>query len=110
MTEPTPRDLLAEALCHEYHPMHWDVAYGNRAKPCQACVIHAARLLASPALDALVAERVAALAEGHAALVGLARGMFPTADGLRDPEAWAYQAAGQVREFLAAALTERRPS
>jgi hypothetical protein len=43
------RDALAEvalaaALCHEYHPMHWDVAYGNRNRPCGACRIHAAAL------------------------------------------------------------------
>jgi len=37
-------DALAAALCREYHPMHWDVAYSNRTKPCGACRIHAARL------------------------------------------------------------------
>lgn len=58
---PTEQEW-AEALCREYHPMHWDVSYGNRSKACQACQIHAA------ALRPLIArEREAARAEGAAA-------------------------------------------
>ena len=47
-------ERLTEALCREYHPMHWDMGYGKRNKPCGACRIHAQRL--AP----LVAEEVAA--------------------------------------------------
>ncbi len=35
---------LAEALCREYHPMHWDVMYGNHKMPCGACRVHGASL------------------------------------------------------------------
>lgn len=45
MTESAEIEALAEALCREYHPMHWDVTYRNRSTPCQACLIHAARLV-----------------------------------------------------------------
>lgn len=38
---------FAEALCREYHPMHWDVAYANATRPCGACKAHAERLIAS---------------------------------------------------------------
>jgi hypothetical protein len=47
-------ERVAAALCHEYHPMHWDVAYGNRSRPCQACRIHAAAL--GPVLAEMRAE------------------------------------------------------
>jgi hypothetical protein len=72
MTSLTPsRDALTKALCHEYHPMHWDVAYSNQSKPCRACRTHAAALIASGAVidastladnEALV-ERVAFLGD-----------------------------------------------
>lgn len=43
----TENDQFAEALCREYHPMHWDVAHGSATRPCGACKMHAARLAAS---------------------------------------------------------------
>lgn len=104
MSERTPRDLLTSVVRSVTDL--WDEPLDEVHDVPQ--IVNA--ILASPALDALVAERVAALGEGHAALVGLARGMFPTTDGLRNPEAWARQAAELMCEFLAAALTERRPS
>jgi hypothetical protein len=69
-------ERVAAALCHEYHPMHWDVAYGNRSRPCQACRIHAAAL--GPVLAEMRAE---AWDEGWATGMGDAAGLT---NGTRD--------------------------
>ena len=45
-------EAIAEVVCHEYHPNLLKAL----TKPCQACKIHATRLLASPALATLRAH------------------------------------------------------
>lgn len=118
MTDHTARDALARELCQDRNCC---------VEGCYAGLRTADRLLASPALDAVVAERVAALAEDEdvqrgdvAEAIWLHRSLGPDHDdytavcgcGQKFVTAVGRQrhAAHEVLRALAAALRERGQS
>lgn len=122
---PTPRDLLAEMLYLRDHwrdgkaasKSWWDALPDHARTRYQRDADH---LLASPALDALVAERVAALAEDEAVVERMAERWWENETGETDrwedldaDEREAVVENSYILDHLralAAALAERRPS